>query len=175
MYVSTESYKNTPQAVALQGFQFPSPCVILIESGPPKPLIHSPVFRSVVRELLLVAGFGALGAVGRFSVSGWVYHALGPRFAYGTLAVNVVGCFLLALLSHVAQTTDTLSPEMRTGLGIGFLGAFTTFSTFGYETVRFVEEGAYTTAAANIAANVVLGIAAVWLGLVVARAWVGGA
>ena len=171
MYASSESYKNTPGAVPLQGFHLRPGCVILTVG------IHFiPQFpRFNVRELLLVAGFGALGAVGRFSMSGWVYHALGTRFAYGTLAVNVVGCFLLAVLMHVGQTTAAFSDETRTALGIGFLGAFTTFSTFGYETVGFLEKGAYTTAAANVAANVLLGLAAVWLGLIVARAWVGGA
>lgn len=123
--------------------------------------------------VILVALFGALGALARWGVSGWAYQLLGQRFAWGTLAVNLLGCFLLGFVAHVALVSASWSPQWRTGIGVGFLGAFTTFSTFGYETVAFLERRMWLEAAANVAANVVLGILLVWLGLTLARAWYG--
>lgn len=122
-----------------------------------------------MREFLFVAVFGALGAVARYYASFWVQVAAGEKFAFGTLAVNLVGCFLLGAMSVIVEWT-TLRPELQAGVRIGFLGAFTTFSTFGYETFVYItEERNWTLAAANLAANVVLGLACVWAGVVVAR------
>jgi len=131
-----------------------------------------------LREILpvsLVAVFGAVGAVSRYLVSGWAYQLLGARFAYGTLAVNVIGCFLLALLVQVVESDFNLSPHLRTALAIGFLGAFTTFSTFGYETFYYAQERAWLLAILNVLANLVFGLLAVWVGFIAGRALVGGA
>ncbi len=126
--------------------------------------------------LALLAAFGALGAIGRYAVSGWMAQWWGTGFPYGTLVVNVVGCFLLGVVVQIGlATTGVLSGTMRTALGIGLLGSFTTFSTFGYETIRYLEEGARLLAFANVAANLLLGLAAVWAGLALARAMWGGA
>ena len=125
-------------------------------------------------ELVVLAVAGALGTVGRYAVSGWAYDLMGDGFAYGTLVVNVIGCFLLAFLMQVALATDIIPRAMRLGLTVGFLGAFTTFSTFGYETVRYLEAGSWRLALANVAANLITGLAATWAGFVTARAGLGG-
>ncbi len=126
-------------------------------------------------NLSLIAFCGAVGALGRYAISGWALQLLGARFAYGTLAVNVIGCFLIGLLAQVGVATEAISPTFRTALGIGFLGAFTTFSTFGLETFYYLEESSWMLAFGNVAANVFFGLAAVWGGLAVARWLVGGA
>jgi len=128
-----------------------------------------------VRELLIVGVAGAAGAIGRYALSGWVYELAGARFPWGTLSVNVLGCFALGYLMHVSLTTTSISPQWRLALGTGFLGAFTTFSTFSYETVREIERGAWGAAGANIALNLALGIPATFAGLILARKLIGGA
>ena len=131
--------------------------------------------RQHLLQLVMIGAFGAFGAVSRYSISGWMHGLIDTRFPIGTLTVNVVGCFLLGMLKHVGETTVLVSPEMRAALGVGFLGALTTFSTFGYETISQIEDGAWSVAMANIGVNVVVGILAVWGGLTLARVWLGGA
>ena len=123
--------------------------------------------------LLLVALFGAAGAVSRYEISTWLSRLVGGRFPAGTFAVNVAGCFALGLVMHLGLKTD-LSETTRLALTVGFLGALTTFSTFGYETVGYLQEEAWLLAFANVAANLVLGFAAVWLGLALGKFLVGG-
>ena len=89
-------------------------------------------------------------------------------FPYGTLVVNLIGCFAIAALMHAALTLGWLATT-RVAVTIGFIGGLTTYSSFNYETMRLVEEGAPTTAALNIALTVVGGFMAGWLGLVTAR------
>jgi CrcB protein len=127
-----------------------------------------------LNELVALALAGALGTLGRYTISGWAYRVLGDGFAVGTLTVNVIGCFLLAVLMHVGLATDLIPRTARFAATVGFLGAFTTFSTFGYETMRYLEDGAWLLAAANVGANLVLGLLATWAGLSTARAAFGG-
>jgi len=124
--------------------------------------------------MLVLAIAGAAGTVGRWALSGWMYRLLGERFPYGTLVVNVLGCLLAGALMEAALLTDLVPPSWRTPLTVGLLGAFTTFATFGYETMRYVEQGAWFSALTNIGANVLLGLGAVWLGFVSMRALYGG-
>ncbi|RMF20026.1 MAG: fluoride efflux transporter CrcB, partial [Deltaproteobacteria bacterium] len=126
-------------------------------------------------EIVSLAVGGALGTLSRYAVSGWAYRLLGERLAYGTLVVNVAGCFLLAFIMQVGLTTDALPRTLRLAVTVGFLGAFTTFSTFGYETMRYLEDGAWLLAAANAGANLFIGLAACWAGLAVANVITGGA
>ena len=126
-------------------------------------------------KLLLIAGFGAAGALSRYALSGWVYRLAGEGFPFGTLVVNVAGCFLLGLIAHIGQVTDLIAENHRPALTIGFLGAFTTFSTFGYETFRQLEDGLWGAALLNVGANVLIGLIAVGAGLAAARGLVGGA
>jgi fluoride exporter len=124
--------------------------------------------------VLLIAGAGALGSLSRYALSGAIYAALGQNFAYGTLVVNVVGSFLLGLLMQIGLSTDMIPPHLRTTIAIGFIGAFTTFSTFTYETVQYIQEGAWSTALLNIAMSLILGIAAVFAGIYTGRLIAGG-
>jgi CrcB protein len=128
-----------------------------------------------MRDLLLIAMAGAAGTLCRYGVSGVAHRWFGEGFPYGTLTVNVIGCFVLAFLMQLGQTTDVIPRQYRFALTVGFLGAFTTFSTFGFETTRLLEDGAWGPAAMNIGANLVLGVLAVIGGLALARTLVGGA
>ena len=125
--------------------------------------------------VLLIAGAGALGSLSRYALSGAVYAALGQNFAYGTLVVNVIGSFLLGLLMQLGLNTDMIPPQLRTAAAIGFVGAFTTFSTFTYETVQFIQDGAWGAAVLNISTSLVLGLAAVFAGMYTGRLIAGGA
>ena len=120
--------------------------------------------------LAAMALAGAAGAVARYGVSVAALRWLGPGFPYGTLLVNLLGCFLLGALTELTLEEGLLSPEWRTVAGTGFLGAFTTFSTFGVETVRAMETGHWGVAAANVAVNVVAGLALAAVGFWAARA-----
>ena len=119
-----------------------------------------------MHHLWIIALGGALGACCRYWVGLASLRWLGDRFAFGTLAVNVVGCFLLGYLMHLAQAQPAKLPSLpHVGATVGFLGALTTFSTFGYETIAFVERDQVSLALINVAANVVLGILAAYYGL----------
>lgn len=106
---------------------------------------------------------GFVGAVGRYGLSHLVHRHAGHAFPYGTLAVNVAGCFALGGLLFLSEDKAVLTPAVRTVIAMGVLGAFTTFSTFGHETVELMLSGRAVHAAANVALNVTLGLAAVWL------------
>jgi len=108
-----------------------------------------------------------VGAVSRYLVSGLVQRWAGDFFPSGTLLVNVAGCFLLGVLAGLSTHATTSS--VKTGLSAGFLGAFTTFSTFSFETVDHLEKGHWGVAFGNVGLNVALGLLAAWLGLFVAK------
>lgn len=119
----------------------------------------------------LVVGLGGfVGAVLRYAVSGWTHRLLGDAFPWGTLVVNGVGCFLLGALMALVEEGVSLEPEVRTFVAIGLLGSFTTFSTFGHETLELVREGSFGWAAGNVAANVGVGLLAVLCGRAAAQA-----
>lgn len=121
---------------------------------------------------LLVGIGGFLGANARFVLARAIGTAVATRFPLGTFAINVTGSFLLGLLGTVVAARLTPSSEsMRLALGVGFLGAYTTFSTFEFETHALVEDGAWVMGTANMALSLVVGFVAVRLGVVVARTW----
>ena len=115
-------------------------------------------------ELLAVGAGGFAGAIARYTLSGEVHRRYGGTFPLGTLAVNLLGCLLIGLLASLVETRQLLSPRARLVLMVGFLGSLTTFSTFGYETLALLRQGALVRAAANAAGNLLCGLAAVWLG-----------
>lgn len=113
--------------------------------------------------------FGGLGCVARYMISGWVYTLAGRALPYGTLAVNVIGSLFLGLIMEGSLRSTLLSPDLRIGLTVGFMGGFTTFSTFSYETVRLLEEGSLFAAGANILLNVTVCALAAAVGIYLAR------
>jgi len=117
---------------------------------------------------------GALGTGARYLLSGWMMWLAGPGFPYGTLAVNVIGSFLLGLLMHVSLSTDAFSPTLRLTLTTGVMGGFTTYSAFNYETLQLVQEGSWPLAAANLGITVVSCLAAGLLGVFAGRVLAGG-
>jgi CrcB protein len=123
-----------------------------------------------VLGVVLVGVGGFAGAIARYVVDGWVSEATGGTFPFGTLAVNLTGAFVLGVLFSMASERAVLSPELRGPLMIGFIGAYTTFSTLMLETWRLAEDGAAAMALLNIGGSCLLGLAAVWLGLSVGRA-----
>ena len=126
--------------------------------------------QNVFTQTLVVGAGGFVGAGLRFLVSGWVYQLVpNAGFPWGTLVVNVVGCLLLGLLGGIAEVRGVLSATTRLFLFIGVLGGFTTFSTLAFETVTLAAGSQMLRAAANIAAHVVLGLAAAWLGFNLAK------
>jgi len=120
-------------------------------------------------QLLYIGICGGLGCVARYLLSGWTYQLLGRGLPYGTLLVNVLGSFLLAALMVFGLRSALISPELRLGLTVGFLGGFTTFSTFSYETWRLIEEGSFWQAGITVLLNVLACLILVGLGIYVAR------
>ena len=110
--------------------------------------------------LLLVGAGGFLGAISRCLVDGWVATATGGSFPWGTLVVNLSGSFLLGLLFALSVERGLLSPALRAPVLIGFIGAYTTFSTLTLETWRLVEDGSYVSAFANVGGSMILGLVA---------------
>ncbi len=124
-------------------------------------------------RLLWVCLGGAVGTGARYVLSGWALRVLGGSFPYGTLAVNILGSFLLAALMHVALVTPAISPNTRLALTTGAMGGFTTFSTFSYETTRLLQDGAWLLAGTNVCAMLIGCLAASLLGFAAARWLVG--
>lgn len=118
--------------------------------------------------LLVVAGAGAIGAPARLLADQWVTSRSGGDFPLGTFLVNLAGSFLLGLVTGLALYQG-LGPLPVALVGTGFCGAFTTFSTFSYETVRLAGEGALRAAAVNVVASLLLGLLAAGAGLALAR------
>lgn len=119
--------------------------------------------------VLLIAGFGALGCVTRYYLSGWAYDLFGRSFPYGTFAVNILGAFLIGLVMELGMRSTLLPVSLRIGLTIGFLGGLTTFSTFSYETFKLLEDGEFFIATANLLGSVVVCLLCTWLGIQTAR------
>lgn len=118
-----------------------------------------------MQNIFLVGLGGALGSIARYLVSGWVQVASKSiNFPFGTLSVNLVGCLVIGILTQLADTRGVFTTESRAFIFIGILGGFTTFSSFGNETINLLRGGEFSYALANIGANVISGLFAVWLG-----------
>jgi fluoride exporter len=117
----------------------------------------------------VVALGGALGAMARYWVGGWAQQKWGPSFPYGTFLINASGSFLLGLFATLTLRMAWSEP-WRLLIAIGFLGAYTTFSTFSYESLQLIAEGRrYGAAAVNLAGSVILGLGAAYAGVLTAR------
>ena len=117
-------------------------------------------------SLLLVGIGGFAGSVARYALGGWLlHHTAQERFPWSTFAVNVVGCLVIGVLAGLAERHSMFGPGLRLFLFTGLLGGFTTFSAFGLETLFLLRRGEPWVAAAYVAGSVLLGLAAVWIGL----------
>jgi CrcB protein len=113
---------------------------------------------------------GFIGAIARFTLGSYIGNRMGSRFPYGTLVINISGSFLIGFILAMLAQRSAASPNWRYLIPIGFIGAYTTFSTFEYETLRTAQDGQILVAFANVALSVIAGFAAVWVGVVVGRA-----
>lgn len=119
-------------------------------------------------RIALLIVFGMAGTLARYGLQGLVQQRTGATFPYGTLVVNLIGCLLLGGVAQYGLTHLTIPPEWRIGITVGFFGAFTTFSTFSWETVRLLEDGEWMRATAYVLASVVGGLACVFIGIRIA-------
>ena len=122
-----------------------------------------------MNEVLAVAIGGALGSVLRYWASTGVYGLFGRGFPYGTLVVNVTGCFAMGILFVLLVERMSDNTVLRAGILIGVLGGYTTFSSFSIETFNLIEQGAVLKAAANMATSLFVCLGATWLGVILAR------
>lgn len=122
-----------------------------------------------MNQIIAIAAGGAVGSVLRYWMSTAVYNLLGRTFPYGTLAVNVLGCLLMGILFVILTERATGDGVVRAGILVGVLGGFTTFSAFSMETFSLIEEGDLLKALFNVAASLVLCVAATWAGVAMAR------
>ena len=113
--------------------------------------------------LLLI--FGSAGTLARYALQGLIQHCTGPEFPSGTLAVNLTGCFLLGGIGQFALQHLSIPPEWRVGITIGFFGAFTIFSMFGWETAHMLEDGEWVKAAVYTGLSVIGGLSLVRAGI----------
>ena len=116
-------------------------------------------------NILLVGAGGFIGSILRYLVSGYIQQSTKSiDFPYGTLAVNLIGCFVIGFLAQLAEARGMFTSESRSFVFVGILGGFTTFSSFGNETLNLARDSQLMNALANVGANVILGLFAVWLG-----------
>lgn len=120
------------------------------------------------RGFLVFVG-GGIGSVFRYLLAGWIYKIIGTDFPYGTLVVNVIGCFVIGFFMTMAEDRFLISPSFRIFFAVGLLGGFTTFSTFNFETLELLKDGAFAMGLLNIGASIMLGLAAAWIGALIGR------
>jgi fluoride exporter len=124
-------------------------------------------------RVFLIGLAGAFGTLTRYGIGLWAGKALGTGFPYGTLLVNLLGCFLITAISYLALATTLVSPTLRLTLTTGFMGGLTTYSSFDLETTNLLRERAWLTAAANVGVTLAGCFLAGLLGLALARRLVG--
>jgi len=114
---------------------------------------------------------GFIGAIARFWLGGYISNKLGTRFPYGTFVINCTGSFLIGfILTLIAERTHW-SPNWRYLIPVGFIGAYTTFSTFEYETFRSMQDGEFLIASLNVGLSVIVGFISVWLGVITGKSF----
>jgi CrcB protein len=109
-------------------------------------------------RILLIAVFGALGTLARYGLQGVVQIRMGGAFPYGTLLINLTGCFFLGLIGQFTLNRLIISPDWRMAIAVGFFGGYTTFSSFGWETAKMLEAGEWLRATTYVSASVVVGL-----------------
>jgi fluoride exporter len=122
-----------------------------------------------VQKYFFIAAGGALGSLARYWVGTTVAGKLGTRFPYGTFVINITACIIIGFSLVFLERHTELSPAWRFFIPIGFVGAYSTFSTFEWETFTNLQAGAFFMAALYVVSSFVLGLAAVWCGVLIAR------
>lgn len=118
---------------------------------------------------VMIAVGGAIGAIARYQVASLIQARVPVGFPYGTFVVNVTGCLIMGMVTALLTDRLVTNPNWRFLIPIGFVGAYTTFSTFELEVFQAINEGAWSIAAANVVASCIAGYVALWIGFVVAR------
>jgi fluoride exporter len=121
-------------------------------------------------RILFIGLAGLVGTLGRYWLSGLAARRFGETFPVGTLLVNIVGCFLAGFLFYLMQERFLVNQTVRTAVMIGFLGGFTTFSSFGLQTFTLLRDSEFGFAALNIVVSNLVGLLMVWIGYTLARA-----
>jgi len=109
-------------------------------------------------RILLIAVFGAIGTLARYGLQGVVQIRMGGAFPYGTLLINLTGCFFLGLIGQFTLNRMVISPDWRMAIAVGFFGGYTTFSSFGWETAKMLEAGEWLRATTYVGASVIIGL-----------------
>jgi CrcB protein len=130
-------------------------------------VLHGKV--GTVGKFLIVGIGGFIGSILRFWLATYIGQRMGTRFPYGTFLVNVTGSFLVGFVMAVLTEKTQLSPNWRYLIPIGFIGGYTTFSTFEYETLRAVQDGQFTIGTLNVVLSIVVGFLMVWTGAIVGK------
>lgn len=124
----------------------------------------------MIRSLIIVGIGGFIGSIARYWLSTFVSNYLSSTsFPYGTFVVNITGCFFIGVIYALFERGNILTPEWRIFLATGFCGGFTTFSTFSYESIRLMQGGEFFNLSLNVAASVILGFAATYLGMFIIK------
>jgi len=123
-----------------------------------------------MQKTIFVGLAGLVGTLFRYWLSGFVARQYGETFPWGTMAVNLVGCFLAGAVFYLTEDRFLVSPALRTVILIGFLGGFTTFSSYGLQTFTLLRDGQLGLATLNVAASNVFGLFMVWVGYVACKA-----
>ena len=125
-----------------------------------------------MNRLFLLAAAGMAGTLGRYFLSGWIARRFGETFPAGTLVVNLLGCLLIGALYHLWEERFLIDPALRTAVLIGFLGAFTTFSSYSLQTFTLLRDGELLLVGLYVLISNLAGFLLVWIGYVVSRSLV---
>ncbi|SRR5579871_3335738 len=116
------------------------------------------LWRGDALNIFLIALFGAIGTLARYGLQGVVQLRMGSSFPYGTLLINLSGCFLLGLIGQFTLNRVVIPPDWRVAIAVGFFGGYTTFSSFGWETAKMLEDGEWLRASTYVGASVFAGL-----------------
>jgi CrcB protein len=120
-------------------------------------------------KIVLIGGAGLLGTLARYWISGWADERWGATFPIGTLVVNALGCLAIGFLFHATEEKYLIDPVIRSAVLVGFLGGFTTFSSFAIQSFNLLRDGEILMASANIFLSNIAGLILVWVGYVISR------
>src|SRR5262245_22674404 len=120
-------------------------------------------------KVALIGVAGLIGTLSRYWLSGWADQWWGGTFPFGTLVVNLLGCFVIGFLFHVTEERFLIDPIVRSAVLVGFLGGFTTFSSFGIQSFNLLRDGEVFLASANILISNIAGLLLVWIGYAISR------